>query len=108
MSFHVRVVARAREDFETIIAWIAQRSPEGAERLTARFEEALCSLEENPFIAPVATESDRVGEEVRQIMFRTKSGRTFRALFIIAGSEVKILRVRGAGQTPLSSKDIDV
>jgi plasmid stabilization system protein ParE len=54
MSYHVKILARAREDFEGVVAWIAERSPEGAERLTIRFEEALARLEENPFVAPVA------------------------------------------------------
>jgi hypothetical protein len=35
-----------------------------------------------------------------------KAGRTFRAIFLIVGSEVRVLRVRGAGQPSLSSKDV--
>jgi plasmid stabilization system protein ParE len=106
MSFRLKILARARADFEGVVAWIAERSPEGAERLTARFEEALATLEENPKIAPVAPESENLGEEVRHVMFRTKAGRTFRAIFLIVGSEVRILRVRGAGQPPLTTMDV--
>ena len=108
MSYSVKILARAKEDFETIVAWIAERSPQGAERLTACFEEALARLEENPLIAPVAPESRNLGEDVRYIMFRTRAGRTFHALFVIVGSEVRILRVRGAGQPPLTAKDIEI
>jgi plasmid stabilization system protein ParE len=44
MSYRVTILARAREDFEAIVGWIADRSPPGAERLTVRFEEALARL----------------------------------------------------------------
>ncbi len=108
MSYRVTILARAREDFEAIVGWIADRSPQGAERLTVRFEEALARLEQNPLVAPVAPESQQLGQEVRQIMFRTKAGRTFRALFLILGSEVRILRVRGPGQSPLTTTDLEI
>jgi plasmid stabilization system protein ParE len=80
MSYQVRVLARARQDLDGIVAYVAERSPEGAARLVARFEEALTKLEKNPFIAPISSESEELGEEVRQITFRTRAGRNHRAL----------------------------
>ena len=56
-----------------------------ADRLTERFQDALARLEHNPFIAPIAPESEDVGQEVRHITFRTRSGRTFRASAIVDG-----------------------
>jgi plasmid stabilization system protein ParE len=41
MSYRVDILARARADFDGIIGWIASRSPEGADRLTGRFQDAL-------------------------------------------------------------------
>jgi len=73
MSYQVRILARARQDFEDYIAWIAERSPRGAERWAAAFEAALARLEKNPYLSPVASESEDIGEEVRNILFRTKS-----------------------------------
>jgi plasmid stabilization system protein ParE len=107
MCYRVNMLARARGDFDAIIGWIAERSPEGADRLAVRFEEALANLEENPFVAPVAPESKDLGERVRQIMFRTKAGRTFRALFVVVGTDVRILRAREADQPPLSAGEIE-
>jgi plasmid stabilization system protein ParE len=107
MSHHVRVLARARQDFDDIVTYVAGRSPQGAARLVARFEEALASLERDPFLAPIAPESEELGEEVRHILFRTKAGRTFRALFVVIGDEVRVLRVRGAGQRPLKAEDFE-
>jgi hypothetical protein len=76
--------------------------------LSVRFEEAFAKLEENPFVGPIASESEDVGEEVRHIMFRTKAGRSFRALFVVVGTEVRILRVRGKGQPPLSGGELEL
>ena len=107
MSYRVDILARARADFDAIIGWIANRSPEGADRLTRRFQDALARLEDNPFIAPIAPKSEDLGLEVRHITFRTKSGRTFRALFVVEGTAVRVLGVRGPGEPPLTVRDLD-
>lgn len=107
MTYRVRVLARARHDLDGMIAFVAERSPEGAARLLARFEEATARLEVNPLVAPIASESEEVGQEVRQILFRTRAGRTYRALFVVVGDEVRILRVQGSGQPPLDSDDLE-
>ena len=101
MSYQVRVLARARLDLDDIVTFLAERSPQGAARLVASFEAALARLESNPLAAPIASESEELGEEVRHVLFRTRAGRTYRALFIIVGHEVRVLRVRGPGQQPL-------
>jgi plasmid stabilization system protein ParE len=40
MTYTVVILARARRDVQQIYDWIAERSPEGAERWFASFEEA--------------------------------------------------------------------
>jgi plasmid stabilization system protein ParE len=107
MSYEVRVLAQAQADLDGIVAYISERSPEGAARLLARFEEALARLEQNPFIAPIALESQELGDEIRHIMFRTTAGHIHRALFVVVDDEVRVLRVRGAGQPPLRAGDLD-
>ena len=107
MSYRVTILDRARQDFDQIVAWIFERSPQGADRWIARFEETLARLEENPLAAPIAGESKELREEVRHILFRTRAGRTYRALFLVAGEEVRILRIRGPGQKSLRRKDIE-
>jgi plasmid stabilization system protein ParE len=87
MTYRVKVLARALQDLEGIVAFVAERSPEGAARLLARFEDATARLEINPFVAPIASESKELGEEVRHILFRTRAGRTYRALFVVVEDE---------------------
>ena len=51
------------------------------------FHEALQTLSENPGRCSVAPESDAVELEIRQFSYRTKSRRSYRALFTIQGDE---------------------
>jgi plasmid stabilization system protein ParE len=53
MSYHVRVLARARQDLDDILAFVAKRSPEGAAHRLASFEKCLTMLEKNPFLSPL-------------------------------------------------------
>jgi plasmid stabilization system protein ParE len=87
MPYRVKVLARARQDLDEIVAFNAERSPEGAARMLARFEDVTARLETNPFVAPIASESEDLGEEVRHILFRTRAGRTYRAIFVVVGDE---------------------
>ncbi len=65
-------------------------------------------LEKNPFLSRLAPETEELQEELRHVMFRTRAGRTYRALFVVVGDEVRVLRVRGAGQPPVTSDDIEL
>jgi hypothetical protein len=43
---------------------------------------------------------------LRQATFRTRHGRTYRAVFTIVGDQVRILRVRGPGRPPLEADEL--
>jgi plasmid stabilization system protein ParE len=108
MTYRVVILARARHDIQEKYDWIAAESPEGAERWLNRFEQAMETLRTNPFVAPLAPESKSFDIEIRHILFRTRYGRPYRAIFTVVGDEVRILRVRGSGQPPLKSRDISM
>ena len=107
MSYHVRLLARARDDLDVILGYIAERSPQGAARISESFEKAMLLLETNPCLSPLAPESEDLKRPIRHIMFRTRAGRMYRALFILMGDEVRVLRVRGAGQPNVRPEDIE-
>jgi len=44
--------------------------------------------------------------EVKQILFKTKRGRIYRAVFHVKGTDVFVLRVRGPGQAPITKEDL--
>ena len=41
------------------------------------------------------------------MLFKTRQGRTYRALFVIRGVSVHILCVRGPGERPVQPEDIE-
>lgn len=106
MSYRVRVLARAWRDLDEILGYIAARSPDGAARLLDRFDQELSRLGGNPLAAPLAPEAEVVGEAIRHVFFRTRAGRTYRALFLLVGDEVRVLRVRGPGQPPVGPDEL--
>jgi hypothetical protein len=106
MSFSVVVLGRAAGEVQAIAAWLAERSPQGAMRWLDAFEAAKNYLAANPFACGLAPENDYVDVEVRQIVFQTRRGNRYRALFTIAENEVRILHVRGPGQPLLSADEV--
>lgn len=52
-------------------------------------------------------QGEALGREIRQLLFRTRKGRTYRALFDIQGKTVRVLRIRGPGQQLLAPEDFD-
>jgi plasmid stabilization system protein ParE len=98
MTYRVVLLDRAQRNVQQIHDWIAQRSPEGAARWFNRFTEALATLDRNPQSCSLAPEDELVDYEIRQLIFRTRKGLPYRALFTIVGGEVRVLHVRGPGQ----------
>ncbi len=106
MTYRIYLSRRASRDVDDIHGWIAQHSPSGANRWYDSLYEALFSLEagaESKGLAPEAREFER---PIRQILFKTRKGHTYRALFVIQGTRVQVITVRGPGQPLLSVDEI--
>jgi len=106
MAHHVRVLRQAERELDDIVAWIAVRSLGGAARLLAAFAKAKDELAANPFLFGLAPESEFVAVEVRNVFFKTRRGRRYRALYVIVESEVRVLHVRGPGEAVLRPLDV--
>jgi plasmid stabilization system protein ParE len=106
MKYQVVILSRAANDVDTIRRWIAKQSIAGADRWYDEFLKATQLIAKDPFRYPEAVESTRLQTEVRQILFRTRRGNKYRVVFIVIGDEVRILRVRGQGQSPLRNNDL--
>ncbi len=96
--FHVRLDEEATRNVDSIYRWIAERSADGATRWYRSLLRVLDRLGEHADRFPEAPEGHRFDERVRCVMFRMRSGRTYRVLFTIAGEEVHVLFVRAPGQ----------
>jgi plasmid stabilization system protein ParE len=107
MTYHVQPTAQAEADIDRIFNWLFDRSPEGARRWYETFWDSAERLKSLPLSCGVAPESDDFPEEVRQMLFKTRRGRTYRALFVIRGDIVHILCVRGPGERPVKPEDIE-
>lgn len=104
----VRVSARADADANAIFDWLEVRSPDGAVRWYQAFLAALERLRESADAYSAAPEAHRLGVDLRQVLFKTRKGHSYRALFVIDSEAVHIVSVRGAGQDLASADDIEL
>ena len=105
MSYEVVLLRTAGKDLTEIVDWIAARSNEGAQRWLEAFQRTVGFLEENPERFAVAPENDTFSVTLRQALFKTRRGKFYRVLFTIAGSEVRVLHIRGPGQQLIDTDD---
>lgn len=107
MPYRIVVVPKAQADLDQMIAWVAQRSLVGAARLLDRFHAELSKLSDCPESFGLAPENAHMNRDVRQFLFRTRSGSTYRALFDIHEETVRFLRIRGPGQDLITLTEIE-
>jgi toxin ParE1/3/4 len=98
MTYEVLLLPRAQHNIDQILRYLTLRSPQGAIAWKERWEQVLDELRIGPLACGVAPESAKYEAEVRQILFKTRRGRTYRALFAVVGTGVFILHVRAPGQ----------
>jgi toxin ParE1/3/4 len=98
MTYEPYLLPRAQADVENIVRFLAERSPQGATSWWDRWEQVLDQLRTAPLQCGLAPESTRYETDVRQLLFKTRRGRTYRALFSVVGRGVYILHVRAPGQ----------
>jgi plasmid stabilization system protein ParE len=106
MSFLVRELSKARQDKEHIFRWLYERSPAGAFAWLDAYDSLAERLKQDAATFGLAPESADCEFDVRQALFKTRRGRVYRALFLIEGTEVFILRVRGPGQATVIPQEI--
>jgi hypothetical protein len=83
-----------------------KRSPAGASAWYVALHERLKKLADDATRCAMAPEAMKLGVDLRQAFFKTRRGRNYRLLFIIADDEARVLRVRGPGQKPVRMRDI--
>jgi plasmid stabilization system protein ParE len=106
MTFKVRLLSRAQEDADHIYLWLRKRSPQGAATWYSSLLKKVEDLAVTATACSQAPESKPLDIDLRQAFFKTPRGRTYRFLFLMDGNTVRILRVRGPGQKPVSRHDL--
>lgn len=79
----------------------------GAARWLEAFEQAVGRLERLPLSYGLAPESAYAPHELRQIMFKTRRGHVYRAVYFVDGDVVKITHVRGPRQRLIPASEFD-
>lgn len=85
---------------------IEKKSAQGAALWWEAYQEALENVSMRPFAFGLAPENQCVEYELRQVLFKTRYGRTYRGVFTVVHDQVRILRIRGLGQPPLLQDEI--
>lgn len=106
MKFHVQLLWRAQRDLDHIVTWLYERSPQGAEAWHQMWKETFRLLQVSAGEYGLAPENEDQPLEVRQIMFHTRKGRDYRALYTIHGNEVYVMHIRAPGQDNLASDQV--
>lgn len=106
MSCSVHLLAEAESDFAELYGFLYNRSPSGAANWAQAFQSGISRLRTRPETCGLADESSALRQDVRQLLFQTKHGRTYRAIFTWDADCVTILRIRGPGQRPLKGSDL--
>lgn len=102
MKFRVVIQPQAAQDVRRQFEWLRDRSLDGAKSWYGAWLRTVDRLSRDPRLFGSAPESAYLSFEARQVTFRTRSGRSYRAIFTIVGDEVHVLHVRGPGQAPIS------
>jgi len=106
MSYWLNVTNQARDDITSNAAWWAEtHSINEALKWYDSVYEQLNELLAFPESHGFAAENDSFPYELREKLVGGKK-RTYRAIFTIAGSEVRVITVRRAAQRAITPDDI--
>jgi len=108
MTFEVRVTDRADRDVDTIFEWLAQHTKVGAVRWYHAYLKSLSLLPDQATGCGLAPEAEKFQIELRQILFKTRSGHVYRSLFVIVTNTIHVVGVRATGQDLASIGDLDL
>jgi plasmid stabilization system protein ParE len=103
MTYVVAVTPAAEADIASAFSYIHERAPLNAQRWVEALYKSIDDLEFMPNRCAKAREAEAVGEDLRQLVFKSH-----RVIFKFSKSEkvVRILRVRHAAMLPLSPEEL--
>lgn len=98
MTYRVIIEPTADRGIREAVRWISEKkSPAAAARWFNGLEKSIQSLRSLPRRCPVAAESDKFAEEIRELLHGPRS-RKYRILFTIREDAVHVLYVRHSAQ----------
>jgi plasmid stabilization system protein ParE len=99
--YRIVFTARARADALEQFLYLADRSPDAADRWYTGLDKAIAKLSTLPERHPIAhDETEQFGVTLRQMLYGRRPG-VFRILFSIEGDTVTLHYVRHSAQGPI-------
>jgi len=105
MRYRVQLQPPAEQDLEEAYLWAAKHAPETAARWLLRFHESLGTLSSSPERCGLAPEHRKLNRQLRQLLYGKKPN-VFRAIFLVDGEIVRILRIRRASRRYLKREEL--
>ena len=102
----LRLGPKAVADIDLTVEWLSRRSVSGAEAWLRVLDDAKAAIVLAPSSYPLSHEARRLRRDLREALFKTMHGNTYRIIFVLDGDEVIVLRVRGSGQKGLRQSDL--
>lgn len=102
MKLPIAIHQKAQSDIVKILKWLRKRSISGSQRWFVSLNHAIQWISDNPHSPPFASEPALAQLRVREKLFKTRMGRTYRMLYTIEVEGVLILRIRGPRQRPIN------
>jgi plasmid stabilization system protein ParE len=106
MRYKIAILRRADADVQTIYNWLKKRSTDGAIRWLEAFRAAIQRLTADAATHAKGAESSKLRVDILECYFKTRHGRRYRIVYLIAGDHIRVLRVRGPGQRLLRRSDL--
>lgn len=107
-EFQTKIMDTAKGEYAAMLDYIAARSSRGATAWADAFDQALRKLKSNPLKCPLAPESADHARELRQFLFKTRKGQTYRGIFTVEDQLVYILHLRGPGQDLIEPHELEL
>jgi plasmid stabilization system protein ParE len=111
MAYRVKLTAPAEADAYSAFERIREEAPDHAERWLLKLFEALFSLAEMPRRCLLIPEAEKIGKEIRHLLYGRRSG-VYRILFDIQedsdeGPLVRVLRIWHGSRDQIRREDLE-
>jgi plasmid stabilization system protein ParE len=98
MTYHLELAASAKADIRSTTRWLRDQAAQAvADRWLAGLHKTMNTLRTRPLRCPVAAESDRFPEEIRELLHGRRHNK-YRIIFTIRDDTVVVLYVHHAAR----------
>lgn len=105
MRYRVTIHPDAERELKEAYEWLREESPEAAERWRRGLLKKAATLARFPERCPLAPEAEKLGEDMRQLLYGRRKGSRYRLFFIVEGDTVTVLHIRHGARRGLGEEE---